>query len=358
MKYTKLINKLVASAVCIAFVGTFVSCEQEFYKDEQYRKEIFIVSGEDNIFAQEFTFDKNAQGLLSIYAGGTKSIDNDVTVTLEYNMDLLTKYNRLKHDSDYDNYALILPEDKYSVNSMSVTLKADNKEPYALFPIHVDVNGLIPEEEYILPLSIASVSDYMIAPKRKDVLLKIFMKNEYATTKSRIYYNMIGTILNKIDNNGTLEEVVVGGEENRGKGTPMNSTKLVTPISEFGIRILPGIIQTNPGAIDQSLRLRSVIATVSPDEWIDVPVISKEGEETGEFVKCQKVIVTPWFNTNQTVRVENMDDKPSYYNPEKKEFTLHYNYRIASIDGQSNNKDVWHEVKEIMTPMDIKNEDK
>ena len=31
---------------------------------------------------------------------------------------------------------------------------------------------------------------YMIASERKDVLLKIFMKNEYATTKSRIYYNM------------------------------------------------------------------------------------------------------------------------------------------------------------------------
>lgn len=349
MKDTKLINKL-AAAVCIAFTGTFVSCEQKFYEDEQYRKEIFIVSGEDNIFTQEFTFDKDAQGLLSIYVGGTTSIDNDVTVTLEYNMDLLNKYNRLKHDSDYDKYALILPEDKYSVNSMSVTLKAGNKEPYALFPIHVDVNGLIPEEEYILPLSIASVSDYMIASKRKDVLLKIFMKNEYATTKSRVYYNMIGTKQIKIDNNGALEA--------KGETEPMNSSKLVTPISEYGIRVLPGIIQTDPGANQQSLRLRSVVATVNQDEWIDVPVISDEGEETGEFVKCQKVIVTPWFNTNQTVRVKNMDDKPSYYNPEKKEFTLRYNYRIASIDGQSNNKDVWHEVKETMTPMDIKNEDK
>lgn len=350
MKDTKLINKLAATAVCIALASTFVSCEQEFYKDEQYRKEIFIVSGEDNIFSQEFTFDKDAQGLLSIYAGGTESIDNDVTVTLEYNMDLLTKYNRLKHDSDYDNYALILPEDKYSVRSMSVTLKADNKEPYVLFPIHVDVNGLIPEEEYILPLSIASVSDYMIASKRKDVLLKIFMKNEYATTKSRIYYNMIGTTQKKIDNNGSLE--IEGGE------SPMNSTKLVTPISEHGIRILPGTVQSDPNASQQSLRLRSVVAAVSADEWIDVPVISDEGEETGEFVKCQKVVVTPWFETNQAVRVKNMDDKPSYYNPEKKEFTLRYQYRIASIDGQQNNKDVWREVKEVMTPMDIKNEDK
>ena len=90
---------------------------------------------------------------------------------------------------------------------------------------------------------------------------------------------------------------------------------------------------------------------------MNVPVISAEGEITGEYIKCQKVVVTPWFNTNQAVRVKNMDDKPSYYNPEKGEFTLRYNYRIPSIDGQSNNMDVWHEVKETMTPMDITNKD-
>ena len=49
MKDTKIMNKLAATAICVAFAGTFISCEQEFYKDEQYRKEIFIVSGENNI---------------------------------------------------------------------------------------------------------------------------------------------------------------------------------------------------------------------------------------------------------------------------------------------------------------------
>ena len=76
------------------------------------------------------------------------------------------------HDNDYDNYALMLPEDRYSVNSMSITLKAGNKEPYVLFPIHVDVNGLIPEEEYILPLSIASVSTIWLLLKRKMYYLR------------------------------------------------------------------------------------------------------------------------------------------------------------------------------------------
>lgn len=349
MKDIRLINKLAIATFCTTFASVFMSCEQEFYKDEQYRKEIFIVSGENNIFEQEFTFDENAEGLLSIYVGGTTPIEKDVTVTLEQDIELLNKYNRLMYDNDYDNYALILPKNRYNVNSMSVTLEANNENPYVLFPVHVNVNGLIPEEEYILPLTIASVSDYMIASEKKNVLLKIFMKNEYATTKSRIYYNMIGTIQQEVNNNGTFEI--------EGKESPMNSTKLVTPISKYGIRILPATVQSDPNASQQSLRLRSVVATVNPDEWIDVPVISDEGEPTGEFVKCQKVTVAPWFETNQAVRVKNIDDKPSYYNPEKKEFTLQYHYRIASIDGQSNNKEVWHEVKETMTPMDITNKD-
>ncbi len=66
MKDTKIMNKLAATAICVAFAGTFISCEQEFYKDEQYRKEIFIVSGENNIFSQEFTFDEKCTGGFSL----------------------------------------------------------------------------------------------------------------------------------------------------------------------------------------------------------------------------------------------------------------------------------------------------
>ena len=47
MKYRKIINKLILM-VGVTTTGVLTSCEQEFYQDEQYRKEIYIVSGEDN----------------------------------------------------------------------------------------------------------------------------------------------------------------------------------------------------------------------------------------------------------------------------------------------------------------------
>ena len=39
MKYRKIINKLILM-VGVTTTGVLTSCEQEFYQDEQYRKEI------------------------------------------------------------------------------------------------------------------------------------------------------------------------------------------------------------------------------------------------------------------------------------------------------------------------------
>ena len=65
MKYRKIINKLILM-VGVTTTGVLTSCEQEFYQDEQYRKEIYIVSGEDNIFKQEFSFGVEVIGYLSV----------------------------------------------------------------------------------------------------------------------------------------------------------------------------------------------------------------------------------------------------------------------------------------------------
>lgn len=51
------------------------------------------------------------------------------------------------------------------------------------------------EDNYFLPLRIASVSDYMISSARRNVLMQILMKNDYATTKEKSYYTMNGTRL-------------------------------------------------------------------------------------------------------------------------------------------------------------------
>ena len=51
--------------VGVTTTGVLTSCEQEFYQDEQYRKEIYIVSGEDNIIKQEYSFEPTPEEQIS-----------------------------------------------------------------------------------------------------------------------------------------------------------------------------------------------------------------------------------------------------------------------------------------------------
>ena len=51
---------------------------------------------------------------------------------------------------------------------------------------------------------------------------------------------------------------------------------------------------------------------------IDVPVIGSNGLPTGEYIQCQKVTLDKWYNVNGGITVLNIEDTPSYYNPEKK----------------------------------------
>lgn len=338
MKQENLVSKLIIGALSVTLPLIFTACEEEFYKDEQYRKEILIVSGDNNIVGQEFTFDENSLGYISIYAGGTRPIEKEVTVDLVKDEKILSEYNQRNYGESYEKYALLLPEERYTIDNMSVTLSSSEDTPYSMFPVHVDINGMIPDETYFLPLRISAVSEYMISSSKKDVLLQVFMKNEYATTKKKTYYKMNGTQQKMKESWGTWTPVDANP-------SPINATKLVVPISKQGIRILPAAASTTVG---KELRKQGIVVTVHPDEWIEIPVINDEGEDTGEVVKQQKVTMDSWFNTQEATDVREIEGKPSYYDPEKKEYTLRYRYKVFT------SKD-WYEMEETMVPLEITN---
>lgn len=340
MKHINVLNRLVLGAMGMIIISAFTACEKEFYQDEQYRKEIFIVSGDDNIFKQEFSFGEDIVGYVSVYAGGTTPIENEITVQLETNEAALQEYNQKRYGESYNQYAQVLPESRYTINDWSVKLYPNEETPYTLFPIKVDVNGLEPEESYFLPLRIASVSDYMISAARRNVLLQIFVKNDYATTQKASYYAMNGTSLKVAKD--TWEPVEF--DKGQPKYNTINATKPVAPVTEQGIRILTGATNT----VDRKeLRKQGVVVTVHPEEEVEVDAIGSDGLPTGEKIICQKVTLDKWYEVDGGITVLNIDDKPSYYNPLKKEFTLNYRYNYKSND--------WYEMKEVMTPLDITN---
>ena len=334
MKQRNLKYQIMISAIGLIAAWVFISCEQEFYKDEQYRKEIYIVSSDDNIFGQEFGYG-GSLGYVSIYAGGATSIEHDVTVDLMRDENILGEYNQRLYGESFEKYAQELPQKAYTIENMSVTLKPSENKPYSLMPIRVNIDELAPDVKYFIPLKIASVSDYMISKNRGDVLLQIFMKNEYATTKTKTYYSM----------NGTSQKGKEEGSDWHFAGTEeaqsINSTKIVTPIGMNSIRILPSSTSSEDALV---LRKKGISVTVNPDEWINIPVIGDDGLETGEFVKMQKVTVASWIGDKDALSVKVMEDEPSYYDPVKKVFTLHYRYKFSDSSD-------WYKMKEILTVM-------
>jgi hypothetical protein len=334
-----IINNAKIALFGVATVALLAACETTFYEDEQYRKEIYIVSGDNNIIGQEYSFGDESVGYLAIYAGGTTGIDTDVDVELEVYSDFLRNYNQRVFGDNYSNYGKELDPDYYSVESWKTTLKAGGNKPYVMFPIKVNVNNINIDESYYIPLRIKSVSDYMISEKKQNVLYRIFLKNDYATTKTTTYYTMNGTEQIFTETDGTFTP--------QGLPTVVNATKSFSPTGEFSIRMLPS---TNYSTVASVVRDQSLNIVVYPEELIDVPVYV-EGEFTGNYVKRQKVTLDTWQKSSTSVSVGEIDGEQSYYDAEKTTFYLNYRYKLS---GETD----WHFMHEVLKPLNITNQEK
>ena len=326
-----------------AWLLALTACsEREFYNDEQYRKECYLVSNDYNIFGQEYAFGENSVGYISVYMSGSTPVDHDVTVTLRPAAELLREYNQRTYGTSYADYAEILPENAYTTpEGWTVTITPDN--PYTKFPVVVGIDRLNPTKTYFLPVEIASVSDYQYSAQKSYVLFRIFMKNDYATTQDVTYYQMYGTTIN-MTSDGTTWATAVDGDEPQ----VFNATKLMTPISEKAVRILPGATQSSSDDVisQQGLRL-----TVTDDIW-QQPILGDDGLPTGKTIPVNVVTVEPMNEGSSCVLTTAAHDLTtgtelvSFFNPADGTFTLNYCYRLPTET--ANGQPLWHMVHEQM----------
>lgn len=323
----KAFSKITILAAAAAFL---CSCEMEYYKEELYRKEIFIVSGENNILGHEFDYgDEGSQGELALYASGTTGLDENVTVKLGLDYDAIGEYNKRNFDTKFEDYAMELPAEYYTLDPMSVEMEAGNSS--ARLPISVRVDGLLPDQTYFIPLRIESVSAYMPSTTKNFVLFEILRKNDYASTKSDTYYTMTGTT-----QTGWIIDNIFGSNTRR---QAINSSKLVIPVGAHSIRILPGATAANDKV---TTRNNSIRVTVDPESWVNVPVYV-EGEITDKVVPMQKVSIAPYLDSQDAIHVSASPRDVSAYDPATGTFYLYYRYQLATESGNT-----WHEVRETM----------
>jgi hypothetical protein len=322
----KTISKIIIIAA-VAFNALWLSsCEKEFYKDELYRKEISIVSGDNNIIGQEFEYGGD-EGLLALYASGTTPLDEDCTIKLTLDTEAIGNYNQVNFDTQFDSYAMQLPDENYSVKNWEVVMKAG--ENTAFLPINVTIDDLLPWETYFIPIRIEKVSKYMTSLSKYYALLEIHRKNEFATTQRSTYYTMNGTT-----QSGWLMNNIFGSDVRR---QSINSSKLVVPIGPNSIAIMPAAKVSSDARV---IRQSSLKVTIAENEWINAPVYV-EGILTDEVKPLRKVTIEPYLDGSDAIEVAMSPVEVSGYDPTTETIYLYYRYRMPS-------EGIWYDVRETM----------
>lgn len=231
------------------FICLFFSCEENLLEKEQYQKSIYLLSSDNNIFMYPHALnDSITKGYITVGSGGTMPLDKDVTVMLELDTASLSAYNRRNFDIDFNKYAKLLDEKRYTLPSMEIVLKGGNVNATTFFPVEVDANGLSPDTVYMIPLKIKTISDYEVNPEKAGVLYQIQLKNKY-TEPGLNSYSMKGT---KIQEGGSLSAIT--------------TTKVVTPLSKNRIRIFPENILLSTKLED--IENKTITITVNSDNTL------------------------------------------------------------------------------------------
>jgi len=219
-------NTIIKKAGIFFIALSLTACnESEMFEEELYKKVICILSDDNQVFSVEHDLNEEVStGYISISSGGTMAVDKDVLVELEFDNDLLTKYNRLQYDTATLKFARQLPEWRYEIPVMSATLKKGSEDQYSRVEIKVKPEGLSPDSIYMVPLRIKNVSDYEVNPAKENVLYRVFLKNNYARQEETTYYKMKGRKQNEGD-----EKVI-----------SVTTDKVFYPLTKDKVRTLAG----------------------------------------------------------------------------------------------------------------------
>lgn len=235
---------------CIVVFG-FSSCDSDsIYQEEQYKTLVYLLSGADNVYATSYTLNEEEPvRYVSIGCGGSNSNEEDITITLEPNPDMLDRYNSLNYNYESE-YAKLLPADRYEIESYSVTLPANSDYHYARMPVKVRPLGLSPDSIYFIPMRIKSVSRYDVNEDKSDVLFRVTIENDYAEQLVPTYYVKSGTMTNPI--------------------TVLSGTKLVQPLDSNKVRMFIGNEIYGTLTTEADIERLSVVVQINEDNSLTV----------------------------------------------------------------------------------------
>jgi hypothetical protein len=324
--------------ICMFFASVIACNEEDFSSKEYYRYVLYLLSKEDyNVFSDVYPFDDGnpSTGYFSVGCGGSLANPEEVVVYLESDTVLLDVYNRSYYDIDTSRYARLMPENKYNIETMQVTIPAENTDQYVKVAIEVLPDGLSPDSIYFIPLAIKSASKYEVNPDKYNMLFRVVVENHYAGMLKDTYYSMKGNTLN--------EE----GEILAGSG--IAATKLARPLSKNSVRVFAGI-----GPVKADFGVDPVLSRPTLDELAKYGIVLTVRSDN-------RVDITPYG----TIQVEQVDGEGlNIYSEERdnmvddkvsKYFYLRYRYRTLNkpaTDTEAAVYNSWVYVQETIKRLD------
>ena len=291
----------------LPFVGVLSSCSNgdEFFKEERYKKEIYVVSDASQVFQAEYEMTKSDEAMktLAFAVSGTNPIDRDVNIVVEKDEELLTEYNYNNYRDETDKYAHGLNEVDYILSSSSVTIKmgTEFKNQVGKLPITLKTSVLenlsVGSIDFI-PFRIKEASPYEINEDKRNVLYRIYKKNQYASQRKNTFYNSIGYIGSAF----------------------FTSTKVVQPLSYNKIRVYVGGQVYSTSDTKETINKNAMIITVNEDNTVTMSPYSTEGG-------LKVTTLVPSDNPNDT---SGSYGYRNVYNPDEQCFYLYYSYDIGN----------------------------
>lgn len=308
-----LINKILACLV----VSCFVACnDTDIFNKELYKKVVYVLSYENQAYPVVHSLNEpESIGYLTVYAGGSTSIDQDVVVTFEHDDELLLKYNLSNYDLDTSKYAVELDASRYSLESYTTTLKKGAQDAYSLLPIKIRPEGLSPDSIYLIPLKIKNVSNYELNPERSNVLYRVVLENDYAEQKNATYYFMKG-------------ERKTEGQE---MSVKIAGNKKVKPLTKNRIRVFAALENGNNKDELDLINKYSMILQVNSDQSVSI------------FPYKEDLI--------QVEQLGGSADNKYLFEYGFKRFYIHYKYRTLNSPATATEEAKWNKWIEVSENM-------
>lgn len=304
--------------ICCTLLGlAFASCDTYDFEQEQYKNQINLLSNSQMIYDRQVADLSTGSDTIYLVASlsGTKASDKAFNVALVEADSLFNAYNKSNFDIETNRYARMLPKECYTIPVVEQRIPAGVSQ--VKFPVYLhNLDKLSPDSIYFIDYKLDSSKTEEFNPKKKEVLLRIFKKNEFSTTQKNTYYNYTSSYITTLDANNPFvrrptssnQVFALGGNTVRMMAGDEELGEYKTAYNRINER---SIIVTIGSQTSKNPLARNV--TIEPYKSVDVVQLTPSEIYDNTFLI--NIISTP-------------DGRSTYY----KEFRLHYKYRLKQSD--------------------------